>query len=263
MIGAIRAEWTKLRTVSSTVWLVAALLVATVGVGAIFVGSVHTDMCATPEACEEDTTKLALSGVWAGQIVAAILGALVMTTEYGTRIIGVTLTARPTRWQVYAAKGAVAVGVVLVAGAVGVPASVAVARGILPGNGFTAERGYPPLSLLDGPTARAAVGTALYLALIALLSLGLGALIRDTAVTLTAAFAVLFVLPIVTEFVSDPEWHERIQKWSPTSAGQSIQNTLRLDELPIAPWPGLGVLALWAGGLALAGYVTFARRDAS
>lgn len=262
MIGAIRAEWTKLRTVSSTAWLLGALVVAAVGLGAIFVGSVHTDMCATPEACEEDTTKLTLSGVWAGQVVAAILGVLVMTTEYGTRIIGVTLAARPRRWQVYTAKSAVVVGVVFVGGAVAVAASIAVGRGILPGNGFTTEHGYPPLSLLDSPTARAAVGTALYLTLVALLSLGIGALIRDTAVTLTAVFAVLFVQPIVTEFVTDPEWHERLQKWSPTSAGLSIQNTLRLDELPIGPWPGLGVLALWAAGAALAGYIAFARRDA-
>lgn len=110
--------------------------------------------------------------------------------------------------------------------------------------------------------SRGVSGTALYLALIALLSLGVGALIRDTAVTLTAVFALLFVVPVVTEFVSDPTWHERLQKWSPTTAGQSIQNTLRLDELPIAPWPGLGVLALWAAGAAAAGYILFARRDA-
>jgi hypothetical protein len=259
VIGALRAEWTKLRTISSTAWLLGAMVVATTALGAIFVGSVHTDMCPTPASCEEDTTKLALSGVWAGQMVAAVLGALVMTTEYGTRVIGVTLAARPRRWQVYSAKAAVAVGVVLVASALAVGASVAVARGMLLGNGFTTEHGYPPLSLLDGPTARAAVGTALYLALIALLSLGLGALIRDTAVTLTAVFAVLFVLPIITEFVTDPQWHERLQRWSPTSAGLSIQNTLRLDELPIAPWPGLGVLALWASGTALGGYARFAR----
>lgn len=263
MIGAMRAEWTKLRTVSSTAWLSGALVLATVGFGAVLVGSVHTGMCPTPASCEEDTTKLALGGVWAGQIVAAILGTLAMTTEYGTRVIGVTLAARPRRWQVYAAKVAVVVGVVLTGGALAVAASVAVGRQILPGNGFTAEHGYPPLSLLDGPTARAAVGTALYLALIALLGLGLGAIIRDTAVTLTAVFALLFVAPVVTQLVSDPVWHERLEKWSPTTAGLSIQNTVRLDEFSIGPWPGLGVLTLWAVGAAVAGYVTFARRPAS
>jgi ABC-2 type transport system permease protein len=262
VIAAIRAEWTKLRTVSSSAWLLAALVVVTVGVGAIFVGTVHTDMCATPAACDEDTTRLALSGVWAGQIVAAILGALVMTTEYGTRVIGVTLAARPRRWQVYMAKLAVVGGVMLVAAAAAVALSVAAGRSILPGNGFTSEHGYPPLSLLDGSTARAAVGTVLYLVLIALLSLGIGAIIRDTAVSLTTVFAVLFVLPILTELVSDPVWQERLQRWSPTSAGLAVQNTLRLDELPIAPWPGLGVLGMWALGSVLAGYARFARRAA-
>jgi ABC-2 type transport system permease protein len=262
VIGAIRAEWTKLRTVSSSAWLLGALVMATVSLGAIIVGSVHTDMCPAPASCEEDTTQLALSGVWAGQVVAVIVGALVMTTEYGTRVIGVTLAARPRRWQVYTAKATVVSGVVLVAAAAAVAGSIAAGRSILLRNGFTSEHGYPALSLVDGATARAAVGTVLYLALIALLGLGIGAVIRDTAVSLTAVFALLFVLPIVAEFVTDPQWHERLQRWSPTTAGLSIQNTLRLDELPIAPWPGLGVLALWAVGAALAGYIPFARRDA-
>lgn len=200
--------------------------------------------------------------MWAGQVVAAVLGVLIMTTEYGTRVICATLAARPRRWQVYTAKAAVAGAVVLVAAAAAVAVSVAAARSILPSNGFSPEYGYPPLSLLDGATARAAVGTVLYLVLIALLGLGIGAIIRDTAVSLTAVFGLLFVLPIVAEFVTDPQWHERLQQWSPTTAGLSIQSTLRLDELPIGPWPGLGVLALWAVGAASAGYIPFARRDA-
>jgi ABC-2 type transport system permease protein len=132
----------------------------------------------------------------------------------------------------------------------------------LPANGFTEANGYPPLSVGDGPTLRAAVGTVLYLGLIALFSLGVGALIRDTAVSLTVVLSVLFVAPLFAEFVSDPEWYERLQRLSPASAGQAIQATVGLDELPIAPWPGLGVLALYAFGAALLGAVVFARRDA-
>lgn len=262
MIAAIHAEWTKLRTVSSSAWLVVAIAGFTVGLGAAMVGTVDTDMCPTPAGCIEDTTKLSLGGVWAGQIAVAVLAVLAMTNEYGNRMIGVSLTARPRRLQVFSAKLAVVSAIVLIAGAAGIAGSLLVGRFVLPGNGFTSANGYDSLSLAAGLTMRAAVGTMLYLGLIAVLSIGLGAMIRDSAVALIVVFALMFVVPMVSEFVSDPQWHERLQRMSPTTAGLSIQATERLDELAIGPWRGLGVLGLYALGAALAGYIVLRIRDA-
>jgi ABC-2 type transport system permease protein len=262
MICAVRAEWTKFRTVSSTAWLVVAVAVLTAGLSAAVTGTVNTNLCPSPSECLEDTTKLSLSGIWAGQLLVAVLAVLAVTSEYAHRTVGTTLAAVPRRLRIYSAKGIVVLSSVVVAGAAGVGGSLLAGRAILPANGFTEVNGYPPLSVADGPTLRAAAGTVLYLGLIALFSMGVGAVIRDTAVSLTVVLSVLFVVPLLAGFVTDPEWHERLQRFSPATAGQAIQSTIGLEELPIAPWPGLGVLALYAFGVAALGGTLFVRRDA-
>src|SRR4029453_17637316 len=120
-------------------------------------------------------------GVWLGQVVVVVLAVLVVATEYGDRLIHTTLTAVPRRMHVLAAKATVAAGGALGTGVLGVLGSVLVARIILPRNGFSRANGYPPLSLADGPTLRAAVGTVLYLMLVGLLALGVAAVVRDAA----------------------------------------------------------------------------------
>ncbi len=140
--------------------------------------------------------------------------------------------------------------------------SVVAARNILPGNGFTAANGYPPLSLADGPTLQAAGGTVLYLGLIALLSLGVAAIVRDSAGSITVVLMVLFASPMVAGFITDPVWQQRLQRFSPMTAGLAIQSTRSLDSLPIGPWAGLGVLATYAAAAAAIGAVVFRFRDA-
>ena len=144
----------------------------------------------------------------------------------------------------------------------GVIGSLVAGRTILPGNGFTEANGYPPLSLADEPTLRAAVGTVLYLGLVALISLGVGTIVRDTAGAITAVLSLLYLFPLIAQFVSDPEWYERLQKLAPMTAGLAIQTTTGLDRLPIGPWAGLGVLAAYAGGAMLLGCIVFTIRDA-
>ena len=259
---ALRAEWTKLWSVASTRWLVAAAAVLTAAVGALVTATVDVSLCPTPTTCDEDTVKLALTGVWAGQVAVVVVAVLAVTGEYGTRTIRTTLTAVPRRLVVLAAKAAVVATVALGAGLVGVAGSLAAGRGILPGNGFTAANGYPPLTVADPSTLRAAVGTVLYLGLVALLGLGIGAIVRDTAAGLITVLALLFLAPLVVGFVSDPTWKERLQTFAPTTAGLAVQATRDLDRLPVAPWAGLGVLAIYAAVAVAAGGAVLAKRDA-
>lgn len=259
---AVHAEWTKLRSLRGTLWLVLAIAAVTVAVSAATVAAVDTSHCPTPAECFEDTVALSLKGVWLGQTLVVVFAALAISNEYGTGMIHLTLMANPRRHTVLLSKAAVVVAAVVVAGALGVLGSLLVGRIVLPTNGFNAAGGYPPLSIADGPTLRAAVGSVLYLALIALLSLGAGAVIRDTAGTITAMLSLLYVAPLISAFVTDPRWLEWIQKLSPTTAGLAIQATTNLDLLPIGPWPGLGVLAAYAAGAMLVGGVLFVVRDA-
>ena len=261
-LHALHAEWTKLRTVPSTALLAPALAVLVAAVGAAVTGTVDTAHCATPAGCMEDTPKLALSGVQVGQVAAVVLGVLAVGGEYAAGTITATLAAVPGRITVLAAKAAVVAGLVAAAGTAGVLASLAAGRGILPGNGFTAANGYPPLSLADGPTARAAAGTVLYLVLVALLALGVGTVLREQAAAISAVLALLWIVPVLVRLVGDDAWQERLSKAAPMTAGLAVQATRGVDRLPIGPWQGLGVLAAYTAAALLAGGVALAVRDA-
>ncbi|MEV6108920.1 ABC transporter permease [Streptomyces sp. NPDC051940] len=257
----LHAEWTKLRTVPGTWWLLCVAVLVMAGVGAGTVSSVSAEHCQSAAACHEDTVKLSLTGIWLGQAVAAVLGALAMTAEFGTGTVLATFTAMPRRSGVLAAKAVVLAGLTAVAGTAGVLLSLLAGRLILPGNGFTEAAGYPPASLADGPTLRAAAGTVLIMVLVSLLALGLAAMLRDTAGTLTAALALLYLAPLFKTAIPDDRWVHRLDRWAPMPAALSIQATKDLDRLAIAPWPGLGVLAIYAGAALAAGAVVLHARD--
>jgi ABC-2 type transport system permease protein len=259
MLDALHAEWTKLRTVSGPAWLLLGVVALTAAVSAAADGATR---CPAGMNCPVDPTKLSLTGIQFGQAVVAILAVLTICNEYSTGMIRITFTAMPRRLLVYAAKAAIIAAVVLAAGAVAVLGSVLAGHLILPGHGFAASRGFHPVWLSYGPTLRAATGSVLYLALIALLSLGVAALVRDSAVSIGAVLAILYLFPIILAFVTDPTWQHRLERWTPTSAGLTIQATTGLRNLPISPWGGLGVLALWAGAALLAGGLLLRVRDA-
>jgi ABC-2 type transport system permease protein len=177
-------------------------------------------------------------------------------------MIRVTFTAMPRRTAVLAAKAAVIVGLVLAAGTIAVAGCVLAGQLILPGHGFTTAHGYEALSLGDGPVLRAAAGSVLYLALIALLSLGAAAVVRDTAVAIGTVLGLLYVVPVVAALLGNSSTARHLQQIAPMTAGLAIQATTGLRALPIAPWAGLGVLAAWAAVALLAGGVLLRLRDA-
>jgi len=259
LADALHAEWTKLRTVSGPAWLLLGVVILTVAVSTAVLAATR---CPAGLRCPVDTTRLSLTGIQCGQAVVAILAVLAIGNEYSTGLIHLTLAAMPRRPMVLAAKAAVIVGLVLAAGAVAVAGSVLAGHLILPGHGFTAARGFRPLSAGYGPTLRAAAGSVLYLALIALLSLGIAAVVRDPAVSAGAVLAVLYLFPVLLAFVGSAHWQHRLERWTPTLAGLAIQDTTGLRSLVISPWAGLGVLAIWAGAAMLAGGLAFGLRDA-
>jgi ABC-2 type transport system permease protein len=121
-------------------------------------------------------------------------------------------------------------------------------------------RGPCGVSIVHGPTLRAAFGSILYLGLIALLSLGIGTVLRDTAVSTGIVLALLYLPPLLAQLVSGP-WRRHIQQIAPMTAGLAIQATRNIRSLPISPWTGLGVLAAWAAGMLLIGLVVLKARD--
>ncbi len=259
MIQVLRAEWTKLRTVAGPAWLLAATMALT---AAISVAADAATRCPAGATCPVDTAKLTLTGVQFGQAIVAILAVLMLGSEYSTGMIRVTLAATPRRWTVLAAKAVVLGAVTLAAAAVVVFGSMLAGRLILPGHGFTTGRGYLALSLATGSVARAAIGSVLYLTLVALLSPGVAAVLRDSAAAIGVVLGLLYLFPIITVFLGNPTWQHRIERYTPMDAGLAIQATAGVRHLPIGPWVGLGVLAIWSAAALVLGALCLRLRDA-
>jgi ABC-2 type transport system permease protein len=182
--------------------------------------------------------------------------------EYGTGMIRVTLTAMPRRLRVLAAKALVLTGCALAAGLAGVLGAFTAGRALLPGHGLSAANGYVELSLGNGADLRALGGAVLYLALIGLLSLGIAMAVRDSGVAIGVVLGLLFLFPIITAALPDHVLARHLEQASPMTAGMYVESTVGVQALPLAPWQGLGVLALWAVGALILGAAVLRLRDA-
>lgn len=238
-MNAVRAEWTKLHTTPGPAWLLLITATVTVALG-VTVSSVSP-------CCGADATRLALSGVYLGQVPVAVLAVLSVSGEYSTTLIRTTLTAIPDRRVILPAKALTLALPVAAAGGLSLLACLFFAR--------------PDLSLTDGHTLRAAAGSVVYLLLIAFLSLGTAATVRDSGTAIGTVLALLYLPPILTPAVADPHLHRLFDQLSPMTAGLAVQATKNLHQLPIAPWPGLAVLTAWSATAFLTGTVLLQRRD--
>jgi len=265
----LHGEWTKLRTLPSTSWLLLSAAALTIAVSAATViGTGAANGCqAARGGClaavtGTDPAKISLIGVYLGQAVLAVLAVLVIGGEYDTGMIRVTLTAAPRRLTLLAAKAVVVTGCALAAGAVAAGGSFLAGRLIEPGRGLTAANGYVPLSLGNGADLRAVAGTVLYLTLVALLALGITTAARDSAVGIGVVLGLLYLFPVITAVIPDHILARHLEQASPMTAGLYIQATVAVRSLPLTPWQGLGVTALWAAGALLLGALALRLRDA-
>jgi ABC-2 type transport system permease protein len=257
--AALHAEWTKLRTVGETWWLTAGAIAVAVAASAAMAATTHVSPGAPGGG--PDPTKLALAGIDLAQAVFAVIAVLAVTEEYGTGMIRVSLSAVPRRQAMLAAKALTVAAVTVAAALPAVAGCLAAGRLLLPGAGLSADHGDALVSVAHAATARAAVGAVLYLVLIALLSLGIGTVLRDTAVATGAVLGLLYLPPLLALLLSGP-WRRHIEQISPMTAGLAVEATRHLAGQPDAPWTGVAILAAWAAGALVAGGVVLRIRDA-
>jgi ABC-type transport system involved in multi-copper enzyme maturation permease subunit len=256
--NVIASEWTKIRSVRSTYWTLLAAAGLTIGLSAIIcavVASQYAGMKVADRASIDPAT-LSTSGGMLAQLAIAVLGVLVITSEYGSGMIRTTLAAVPQRLNVLLAKAVVFTAVTV---AVITPASFIaffVGQAILSTKNINVGLGAPN-------ALRTVIGTAMYLAILGLLSLGIGALIRKTAGAITAVVGMVFVLPSLSSLL--PSSLESVEKFLPSNAGQAIfANAANSRGAPpsLSPWTGMGVFFLWAVVALAAAAFTLVRRDA-
>ncbi|VTR77645.1 ABC transporter permease subunit [Cellulomonas hominis] len=247
----VKSEWIKLWTVRATWWVLPITVVAQAGFAWLFAyfGVREMDDAGVGYVV---TAADVVGGIQLAQLAMVVLAVLTITGEYTTGMIRSTLTAAPTRIPALLSKGLVVVVVAWATGVVGTLASWAVTYPVL-GEAHHVDLG-------DAVNQRILLGAPLYLAAIALLAYGIGAMLRHSAGALAA---VLGLLLVVETMVTAIPWSvfEKIAPYLPMSAGSQLVQTSGPDAV-LTPWQGYGVLVAW-GVVALAlGAVLLRRRDA-
>ncbi|HEY5832791.1 ABC transporter permease, partial [Streptomyces sp.] len=196
---ALRSEWTKIRTVRSTMWTLGVMLVLVVGINLLVVVPLSNSG-------ETDVPVLApgLFGLMLGQLAIITLGVLVITSEYGTGMIRTTFTACPQRGRVLTAKAIVFFCLSFVTTTVACTITALVSWSTVGGKSVPTDyRDHPGVVVKDGVTSAggsewlgATVGVGLYVALLGLLALAVGTLLRHSAGAITTMLGVV-LLPII------------------------------------------------------------------
>jgi ABC-type transport system involved in multi-copper enzyme maturation permease subunit len=254
MKGLLGSEWTKLRTVRSTMWTLGATILTGVAVSAIVMGVTRARWATEPAAARAafDPAEVSLVGVYlGGSLVIGILGILVVSSEYATGTIRATLAAEPRRPLVLAAKVLVFTAVSLII------AEVTSFASFLLGQVIMASAKHDTLSSPDA--LRAVTGAGLFLCVSGLLALGIAAVIRHTAGAIGGYVFVMLVLPIVVAGLPS-SIENNVERFLPESVGSVMID----NPVPRAfgPWTGFALLCGYTVVMLAIGTVLLVRRDA-
>jgi ABC-2 type transport system permease protein len=248
-----RMEWQKLRTVRSTWSLVAVFAAAMIGLAMLALGQENYAQLSAAGRASFDPVSQALLGLVLGQLLLGTLGVLAITTEFSSGLIRATFAAAPSRPLVLAAKAAVLGAVTLAAGEISAVAAFLAGQAIL-------KPPAPHATLGQTGVLRAVLLAGAYPALIALISLGLGAIIRHTAGAICALVGLVFVLPLSLFALGRPV-RDTAQKFLPDTMRNSLTAVKPVAHL-LSPGLSFGVLCGYAMLALAAGAWALARRDA-
>ncbi len=250
----LRSEWIKFRSLRST-WLTLGGLVV-VGLGLTLLSMDPAGQAYVTGTAEErqdwDPTYRSLMMYFIAQLIIGVLGVLVVTSEYATGLMRTSLSATPRRHRLLAAKVAVVAAVALVAG------QALMFAAFLIGQAGFAAAGVPRATLADPRALSAVVGCGLYLAVIALLAVALGTIIRATAGALATLVGIVLLVPVLEGMF--PPWLDGLLDVWPGLGGAAVIATVPDPDYP-QPW--LNFAGMSAGILALlvVAFVLFERRD--
>jgi ABC-2 type transport system permease protein len=257
--GIVLAEWTKIRSVRSTVWTLILFVVMTVGLTAgltaLIVASWNRPGSARGEAgiIIDPVGFILGAGIGFGQLTICVLGVLLITTEYSTGVIRASLLAVPRRIPMLAAK------IVVFAAMLIVLAELVAFWSFFAGSALLNAK--VPVALSDPGVTRAVAGAGLYLTVLGVFALAIGGLIRHTAGAIATVIGVVLVVPILTSFLPG-SLGQHVNAYLPEQAGSLIYEAHTHASQFLSPWQGFAVFCAWTAVLAgVAGYLLM-RRDA-
>lgn len=254
LANVMRSEWTKLRSVRSTLWTSSFALLSTVALGVVICARWVAEFHAGQESSSGfDAALTSLTGIYLAQVAVGALGVLTITSEYSTGMIRASLSVVPQRRTLLAVKGGVFAAAVFAGGELLSFAAFGIGQAIL-------HRAGAGLSLGDGAGLRAAFGGGLYLTAVGLLGYAFGALVRHSAGALSAFFGLLFAATAVIDLLPT-RWRNDTIPFMPANAGSQILTTVR-GHAALSPWAGIGVLCCYVAVVMTTAFVLVGRRDA-
>ncbi|MFJ9541970.1 ABC transporter permease [Streptomyces sp. NPDC101225] len=253
-VQVVRSEWTKIRSVASTVWTLSLAVVVTVGLGMLISALTNhqfDDMSRT-DRLSFDPTFISFAGMSLGQLAMIVFGVLVVSNEYSTGMIRTSLAAVPQRGTFLFSKIAVAAGLAL---------AVAMVTSFVAFFLGQAMLGPHRASIGDPHVLRAVIGGGVYMTLIAVFSMGVAVMLRSPMLSLGILMPFFFLISNILGNVSATK---KIGRFLPDQAGSKIMQVVTPigDDTPYGPWGGLGIMVLWVLAVLIGGYVLLKRRDA-
>ncbi|MFE0642860.1 ABC transporter permease subunit [Streptomyces sp. NPDC058877] len=254
--AVLQSEWTKIRTVSSTVWTLACALLVTVAMSAALSALMKAQFnnLSEVERATFDPTLISFSGMVLGQLAMVVFGVLVVGTEYTSGMIRTSLAAVPQRATFLFSKVAVAGVLALVVGLATSFLSFFLGQALL---------GEHRTTLGADNVLRAVIGGGLYMGLIAIFSMGVATMLRSSMLSLGILVPFFFLISRILAAV--PKAKE-VARYFPDQAGskimQVVPEAMGSDKTPYGPWGGLGIMLLWVVASLLGGYLVLRKRDA-
>lgn len=232
----VLSEWTKFRSLRSTVYTLLMAVAFMIGLGAMIAAITANQPGGMQPG--ESSVSVSLSGMFFAQLAIGVLGVLLITGEYSTGMIRSSLTVVPRRLPMLWAKLAVFTGVVLLTMLVASFAAFFAGQAVLSGQHLDA-------SLSDPGALRAVVGAALYVTVAGITALALGALLRNTAAAITTFVAVFFVFPTLT-LLLPASVTDHFVAYLPSNLGGVLTGSTSGLAHPLDPWIGFGLLCGYA-----------------
>ncbi|QOV35493.1 ABC transporter permease [Streptomyces ferrugineus] len=250
----IRSEWTKIRSVASTVWTLSLAVVVTIALGILIsaLSKNEFDNMSRRDQLSFDPTFISFAGMSLGQLAMIVFGVLVVSNEYSTGMIRTSLAAVPQRGTFLFSKIAVATGLSLVVGLATSFVTFFLGQAML---------GEHKAQIGDPGVLRAVIGGGLYMTLIAMFSMGVAAMLRSPMLSLGILMPFFF---LVSNILGNVSATEKIGRYLPDQAGSKIMQVVTPidDDVPYGPWGGLGIMVLWVIAALAGGYATLKKRDA-
>ncbi|MFK4836629.1 ABC transporter permease [Microbacterium sp. ZW T2_14] len=257
----VASEWIKFTSLRSTWWSIGLVAVVSIGLSLLMAFSYAAFAGDMPPMSVEEANRQAVQVVVFStvltQLLAVVLGTITVTGEYSTGMIHSTLTAAPGRVGALFAKALVVAVTMLVTSAVVFAIAAAVSGPVLPTGAV--DLSHPDSSLMP------LLGATVYLAITAVVGVGIGFIIRNGPGALAAGIGLVFVAPILVLFfprLDSFQWIHDAASYLPSNAGQSLFMGAPMTGELLEPVPALVTLAAWAVVAIAGGIAVLKTRDA-